>query len=224
MSISALPAGAIIEDPNLFDEKGVIQPMPAAWWAAQSREDRMRFGHHHALYSFPTVEIIEHLRQVLPPYTIEIGAGNGGYCQALGITGTDSYQQAQPAIKFLYDLTGQPVVKYGAHVHKLDAITAVKTLGARSVFASWVTHRYIDARAQLGGNVDGVDEHELLSLIDDYFFIGNSNIHTNKPIFQDLAHGRIRTHEIVAIRQADIYSRASGGVDFLVHVKRITRE
>ena len=220
MKIIALPHGELISDPRLFDANGVLQPMLSAWWAMQSREDKMRFGHHYGLYSFPTIEIVELLRQVMPGDTIEIGAGNGGYCLALGITGTDSYQQADPRLKFLYDLLQQSTIDYGPHVKKMDAIEAVTMTGARSVLASWVTHKYDAKRHNLGGNVDGVDEHKLLAMIDDYFFIGNTDIHNKKPIFQDLATGKITTHEIADIYSVGLHSRASGGKDVLIHVKR----
>jgi len=221
MQVSMLPPGPLLEDDRLFDHAGVLQPMPAAWWAAVSREDKMRFGHHYGLYSFPSLEIIEYLRNALPLNTIEIGAGNGGYCKALGIIGTDSYQQANPSLKFIYELHGQPTVNYGEHVRRYDAIQAVREFKTRSVLGAWVTHKYDEKRHNLGGNVGGVDEHRLLSMVDDYFFIGNTNTHSMKPIFQDITVGKIRTHKVAEIVHAGIHSRASGGTDFLVHITRV---
>lgn len=88
-----------ITHPDLFDEVGTLQPMSAAFWAEMPREQRQVFGHLHALYSYPTTELIATLKAMLPAGTIEIGASNGGYCKALGIRGTDSYLQERAEIK-----------------------------------------------------------------------------------------------------------------------------
>lgn len=131
MTASLLPNAPVIAHPDLFDEDGTLQPMPAAFWAEMPREDRQRFGYVHGLYSFPTLETIATLKAMLPAGALEIGAGNGGYCKALEIRGTDSYMQERPDIAAHYAATRQPTVKYGAHVERLDA-TLRSTGRARS--------------------------------------------------------------------------------------------
>ncbi|HDS4345610.1 TPA: hypothetical protein QH074_004299 [Enterobacter hormaechei subsp. steigerwaltii] len=219
MTVSVLPDAPIITHPDLFDEAGTLQPMPARFWSTMPREDRQRFGHHHALYSFPTVELIERLTAILPAATLEIGAGNGGYCKALGIRGTDSYQQIEPQMKAYYDLHGQPVISYGAHVEKLDAKTAIKKYRPSCVLAAWVTHKWDPRRPNIGGNMWGVDEHWILDHVDTYAFIGNSNVHAPKPIFTDLNSQRITSH-LVDVIPLDDCSRARGGTDFLCIMTR----
>lgn len=206
-----------------FTPEGVLRPMPAAWWAGLSREAKQLFGHIYALYSFPTIELIELLAERLQGVNaIEIGAGNGGYCKALGIPGTDSFQQIEPKYRAIYEKAQQPIITYGAHVEKFSANHAVKRYNPRAVVAAWVTHKWTIQRHELGGNEAGVDEHDLLARIDDYYFIGNTKTHAMKPLFHDLQHGAIKTHEIVEVIRGDlIQSRASGGDDFLVHIQRV---
>lgn len=214
----------LLTDPKLFNMAGVLQPMPAAWWDEKPREAKMVFGHHHGIYAIPTRELIAWLgARIARLNTIEIGAGNGAFCSALGITGTDNFQQLMPKYKQLYEMTGQPIINYGAHVENLDAIAAVRKYKPQAVLASWVTHKYDPRRPELGGNEIGVDEHKLLSLVDNYFFIGNSRIHHKKPILRDMQSGRIKTHKVVdcVADNAMLQSRSSGGFDFVMHIQRI---
>lgn len=210
-----------IEHPDLFDEAGTLQPMPAAFWAEMPREQRQVFGHHHALYSFPTVETIATLKAALPAGALEIGAGNGGYCKALDIRGTDSYMQQLPAIKAHYAAQGQPTVNYGAHVERIDANAAVKKYRPRAVLAAWVTHKGDPLRPQMGGNVYGVNEQQIIdrAYVEQYFFIGNSNTHRDKPLFLELAAQK-RTSHIIDVQPLADCSRAAGGIDFLAVITR----
>lgn len=205
---------------DMFDVDGTALPQPVEFWRAVPLQFRQAFGHIHALYSFPTIEAVQLLREMLPPDTIEIVAGNGGWCKALEITGTDSYQQEKPKYKALYAAAGQPTIHYGAHVVEMDALHAVKKHRPRAVLASWVTHQYEMRRHHLGGNEAGVDEHALLKLVDEYWFIGNTKVHANKPLFADLKNGNIRTHEIAGIWKDGVASRASGGEDFIMQIRR----
>lgn len=211
----------LITHPDLFDEDGTLQPMPAAFWQNMPRQDRQVFGHHYALYSYPTTELIATLKGMLPAGTLEIGAGNGGYCKALGIRGSDSYMQERPEIKEHYAAHGQPTVNYGAHVEKIDANAAVKKYRPAAVLAAWVTHRFSPLRPELGGNVYGVDEHQLIDrlYVEQYFFIGNSGTHRDKPLLLDLATQKITSH-IIDVQPLTDCSRAAGGIDFLAVITR----
>lgn len=208
-----------IETAHLFDEDGTLLPQPAAYWSEMPREYRQIVGHKHALYSFPTIENIALLKGMLPNGTLEIGAGNGGYCKALEIRGTDSFQQQEPNMQKYYEAHGQPVISYGAHVEKLDAKTAVRKYLPRAVLAAWVTHKWNQRWPDAGGNMWGVDEHWMLDRIEQYFFIGNSGTHEKKPLFKDLLNGRITSHTIDVMPLADC-SRAAGGTDFLLVATR----
>lgn len=213
--------GTTLEHPDLFDEAGTLQPMPAAFWAEQPRQARQIFGHKHGLYSFPTLELIATLKGMLPAGTLEIGAGNGGYCKALEIRGTDSYMQELPEIKAHYAAHGQPTVNYGAHVEKIDANAAVKKYRPRAILAAWVTHRFDPLRPELGGNAYGVNERQMIDrlYVEQYFFIGNSGTHRDKPLLLDLAAQKITSH-IVDVQPLADCSRAAGGIDFLAVITR----
>lgn len=221
--VSVLPKLPLIQHSDLFDEDGTLQPMLQSFWAQWNREQRATFGHHHGLYAFPTVEGIQLIRELIGDRAaIEIGAGNGAFCKALGIPGTDNYQQAMPKYKAYYRKMNQPIVKYGSHVERLEASVAIAKYKPQVVIASWVTHLYMPQRHHLGGNEIGVDEHYLLSEVEDYIFIGDTHVHAKKPLLQDYEAGKITTHKIHNVYLGnDLFpSRGMRGDSFMLHFKR----
>lgn len=98
------------------------------------------FCHQYARYGLPTIELVEYLKRVIGDRsTIEIGAGAGDLGWRLGIPMTDSKIQDQPEIAETYSKLGQPVIKYGADVEKLECIEAINKYKPKVVIASWVT-------------------------------------------------------------------------------------
>lgn len=223
--VTALPPGVdSIEPGDLFDADGVLMPTPAAFWEAKTREEKMLFGHTHGLYAFPTTEIISTIHQMIGGRpAVEIGAGNGGFARALAIPATDSFQQADPMYARFYELAGQPTVSYGPHVERLEATLAVAKYQPKVVLACWVTHLYNPLRHELGGNVVGVDEQNIMEAVDDYIFIGNTAVHETKPLFRDLNAGLIKTHRPAEfyVGQPMLQSRSSRGVDFILRLSRV---
>jgi hypothetical protein len=193
-----------------LDGPGRPRILPAAWWAQTTAVERALLGHRYGIYSFPTVELVEHLRQVIGGRTaIEIGAGHGALAEALGIPATDNRQQEQPRYAAVLAATGQPPVRYGPNIIHLDAAAAVRHYQPQVVVASWVTHRYDPTRHWAGGNEIGVDEPDVLQHCDSYVFIGTDRPaarHLDKPIWD-------RPHHIVY--PPWLYSRANGGRDFI---------
>ena len=166
-----------LEDEYLLDEKGVLRALPASWWRETSPEQRAIFGQKHGIYSFPTVEGVQFIRECIngrERQTIEIGSGNGGWGKSLGIRATDSYLQTRPDVAAKYKAMRQPQAKYGPHVEKLEAIKAVRRYRPTIVVASWVTQKFRADRFCMRGNADGVDELRLLELVDEYILIGNT--------------------------------------------------
>lgn len=219
----SIPEVPVLTHPDLFDADGTLQPMPAAFWAQHDRINRATFGHHKALYAFPTTEGIDYIRKVIAGRSaIEIGAGNGAFCKALGIPGTDNFQQVLEPYKSYYETMRQPIVNYGSHVERMEAALAVAKYQPKVVLACWVTHLYMPRRHELGGNEIGVDEHFLLSQVDDYIFIGDTYIHSKKPLFRDIFDQKITTHYIenMILDNNMFPSRASRGDSFLIHLKR----
>ncbi len=145
------------------------------------------FGHQYARYGFPTVELIAWLKEIIGDRkAIEIGAGSGDLCYHLGILGTDNYQQTWPDVQLHYAATGQPTIKYGPWVERLEALDAVRRHKPNVVIGSWITH-WIDPDKPMppgGGNMYGLKEDELLELVDTYIMIGNLRVHQHKPILK----------------------------------------
>lgn len=186
-----------------LDENGRLKILPASFWAQTTIEERSMFGVMHAYYGFPTVELVEWLENLINGRrAIEIGAGAGILAEALGIPGTDSYQQTLPKYRAIYALAQQPTVKYGPNVEKIDARTAVRKYKPEVVIGSWVTHKYEPKHPEWGGNEVGVDQKPILRRVDTYVLIGNEYVHRNNPI-HDLPH--------TTLYPDWLYSRAGNG-------------
>ncbi|ECZ5235251.1 hypothetical protein AH156_19865 [Salmonella enterica subsp. enterica serovar Enteritidis] len=230
MHIIAGPAAPIeafgditpIDDADLFDADGTLKAMPAAFWEATTLGQRVLFGHEHGIYSFPTLEGVEFIRQAIAGrenQTIEIGAGMGQWSKALGIRATDSYLQRRPDIAKQYADAGQKPAPYGTHVRKYEAMKAVREFRPKVVVASWCTQKFRADRFCMRGNVDGVDELRLLTYVDEYIFIGSTASHGDKMILEDLATGAL-SHRCEGMMSTHVYSRAQQGKDFIIHLVR----
>lgn len=171
--------------PEALDGDGRLKVLPAAYWAGTTPDERALFGVNHGLYSFPTVELVEHLREVIGDRkAIEIGAGHGVLADALGIVATDNFQQRMPKYRAHYEQAlRQPIVSYGPNVEDLDAKQAVRRYRPQVVIGCWVTHKYDPKRHFAGGNEIGVDENELLRQVETYVVVGNQKVHRHKAIW-----------------------------------------
>lgn len=187
----------------LLDEQGRLKVVPASVLAQTTREERALFGVRHGLYSFPTLELVEHVRTLIGGRkAIEIGAGYGVLAAALGIPATDNRQQEQPDIAAYYAALRQPTVPYGPNVERLDSRQALAKYRPQVVVGCWVTHRYDPRRHEAGGNQDGVVEEEVIDSCEAYVFIGNEKVHAGKSIWS-------RPHEKMTAPW--VYSRAANG-------------
>jgi len=197
------PRGVRELEPDVLDARGRMKVLPASFWAETTYEERALFGHRQGIYSFPTVELVEELSALIAGRrAIEIGAGHGVLAEALGIPATDSKQQNRAKYRAIYELTGQPPVKYGRNVTQLDARAAVRRYRPEVVIGCWVTHKYDPRRHWASGNEAGIDEADVIANTGLYVVIGNERVHASKAIW-DLPH-RV-THA------AFLYSRAAPG-------------
>ncbi len=200
---TTIPDGVRDLAPDVIGDDGRMRILPAEFWAGTTMNERALFGHSHGIYSFPTVELVEHLRTVIGTRTaIEIGAGHGVLADALGIPSTDSRQQEHRHFRTILRTNGTPPVRYGPNVEHLDAAAAVRKYKPNVVIGCWVTHRFDPARPQRGGNEVGVDEADVIAHCDTYVFVGNTFVHRQKPIW-GLTHRKIYP--------PFVYSRASNG-------------
>lgn len=186
-----------------LDPKGRLRVMPAAFWEKTTSEERGAFGVRNGLYSFPTVELVHRLHEIIDGRSaIEVGAGHGVLAEALGILATDSHQQAMPKYRTLYEAMQQPIVPYGPNVEKLDAVAAIRKHKPRVVIGCWVTHRYDPRRPFAGGNEVGLDEEWILDHCETYVVVGNTKVHEHKAIWK-------RPHVIE--HPPYVFSRAANG-------------
>lgn len=199
-------------DADVLDQQGHLKVMPASYYAGTTRGERAAFGVKHAAYCLPTKELIAWLKtRIGGRRAIEIGAGNGVLAHALDIEATDNFMQEDPEVRAFYAAAGQPTIKYGTNVTKIDAMSCIETARPEVVVAAWVTQLYDPSRHELGGNMFGVDEREILKHCDEYIFIGNEKVHGGKPIWE-------LPHEI--IKPDWLYSRAINGSPEFIAVWR----
>jgi hypothetical protein len=188
---------------DVLDGRGRLRVMPASFWAETTREERAVFGVRHGLYSFPTVELVERLREIINGRSaIEIGAGHGVLAEALGIVATDSHQQTTPAYRVLYEAMGWPIVPYGPNVQRLEARAAVRTYRPQVVIGCWVTHKFDPGRPGAEGNEAGIDEDWIIDNCETYIVVGNDHVHRHKAIWS-------RPHSIE--RPPFVFSKAANG-------------
>lgn len=165
---------------------GVLQPMPAAFYASREPSELAAWSIANGFYCLPTVELIDWLREQIAGETaIEVGAGHGAIGRALGIPITDSRQQERPEIVALYEgQLGQGVVRYPDDVEKLTALEAAEKYRPSVVVAAWTTWRYDPRNHHRGGNVNGIDESKLLGkrYLSRYIQVEHARVHARRPI------------------------------------------
>lgn len=196
--------------PRALGADGRLLVLPAAYWATTTRDERALFGYRQGLYSFPTVELVEHLVAEIGDHTaIEIGAGHGVLAEALGILATDNRMQEKSPWRERHIIARQPPVQYGPSVIDCPANQAVRKYRPDVVVACWVTQRYDPAKPDAGGHDIGVDEEDILRHCKKYIFVGNEEVHCDKPIWK-------KPHRI---EYADfLYSRAHNQArDFIAY-------
>ncbi len=189
--------------PEVLGEDGRIQILPAAYWETTTREERALFGTRTGIYSFPTVELVARLKEIINGRSaIEIGAGNGVLAEALGIPATDNFQQCMLQYRIIYESSKQAIVPYGPNVHQMHASRAVRHFKPQVVIGCWVTHKWDKNRPELEGNEVGIDEPDILRNCEDYVVVGNEHVHRLKPIWD-------RKHTIEY--PSYVYSRSFNG-------------
>lgn len=190
---------------ELLDNDGYLKILPAAYYDKFPLDHLKLFCHYYARYGLPTVELAEFLKFFIGDRSaLEIGAGCGDLGRALNIPMTDNFCQDWPEVKAYYALAGQPVIRYGKDIERLDALDAVKKYKPDVVIGQWVTH-WIDPKFPPppgGGSIYGVKEDLLLKECKSYIVIGNSDVHGHKPI-------RAINHMEVQNRHSTIRSRAN---------------
>jgi hypothetical protein len=193
---------------DVIDEAGLPRVMPADFYAKATVSERGLLGVRHGLYCLPTVELVDWLRDFIDGRkAVEIGAGNGRLAEAVDIVATDSYLQERPEMRAFYASLGQPLVRFGPNVLRLDAREAIRKYRPQVVVGSWVTHKYNARRHGSGGNMYGPDTDWVLQRCEHYVLIGNEKTHAQHPLWA-------RTHSI--LYPSWLYSRAvNGSRDFI---------
>ncbi len=179
----------ISELEKVLIKDGKYVPVPYLFFDDFSHNQLRLFGHRHAIYQFPTIELLEFLKSEIGDLddAIEIGAGNGCIGRNLGIRMVDNFQQEMPAYKEIYDMAMQPTIKYGEDVENISGNDAVVKYRPKVVLANWVTNRWEPGMDS--GNMIGVKEEDLFSEgVEKYIHCGNSRTHSVKPILKTVPY------------------------------------
>lgn len=186
---------------SVLTEDGWIKVLPYDEWMKFSWNEIRQFMHEYPIYVLPTEELIDKLKCLINGYkTIEIGAGSGNIGKNLGIKMTDSYLQCRKDVKLVYELSGQPVIRYPSCVIKADAITAYQRFKPECIIGCYVTHKY--AEGMRDGNMYGVDYERLIQSVKRLVLVGNYHIHSENPIMS-LPHQEIELKDGLITRNDD---------------------
>ena len=169
---------------DLLFKDGLLQVVPASVLTSIPPLHLAICGKNKAIYCFPTVELIDWLREKIAGRSaIEICSGNGAIGRALGIPRTDSYMQTTPEMQAYYALAGQPTIFPPEDVQKFEANEAVDYFKPDVVLGSYITQKYIPSdEGKVGSSLYGVDELALVPKVKTYIAIGNEISHTDKRV------------------------------------------
>lgn len=172
---------------QITGDDGLIHPVTYDEVKDAAPMDIQMVLHLMGLYTFPTQEVIDWLRNEvdddpdLYPDAIEICAGSGWIGRALEIPITDSKMQAREDVKALYASIKQPTITYPDDVEQLDAVAAITKYQPEYVIGSYVTHKW-DRHSRKVGNMYGVDTAWVVNHCRKYYHLGNLNTHKYDPI------------------------------------------
>lgn len=170
----------------IINDDGYVQSVPYDKIKNYDTDDLNYVMLIAGLYTFPTTELIEWLREQITddpdyyPDAIEIGAGTGWIGRELEIPATDSKLQDRQDIKERYAAMGQPTIMYPNFVEKLDAVQAIKKYRPEFVLGSYITHKWKQGGSNTG-NMYGVNTDWVINNCHKFFLIGNLNIVKENP-------------------------------------------
>lgn len=199
---------------HFLNENGYMKCLPAEELLSYGFEKLRVFAHVHAIYQFPTIELLDVLSNMIGKNScIEIGAGRGDIGRLLNIKMTDSHQQSKPQYKQHYEMINQPLIKYPKDVEKIGYKDAIKKYRPEIVLGCWVTHRYDPQRPEAKGNIEGIDTNFVTQRAKKFIFVGNSKIHENWTL-PNYSQQHAYTFE-------GIVSRAAQGTNFVAVFEKI---
>ena len=174
----------------LTDKDGIIRTLPYDEVKDVGKDTLNMVMQIMALYTFPTTEVVDFLREEIDdgnpefaPDAIEICAGSGWIGRNLDIPITDSYLQDRQDVRDAYIRNGCVPIAYPKDVEKLDAIAAIKKYTPEFVIGSYVTRKWgLGSRKE--GNMYGVDTGWVVNNCHKFYMIGNQNIHNGDPIMK----------------------------------------
>lgn len=182
MSVSILYNADISHIEKQAFENGLLKVMPSSFYKSLDENSLKLFMLNHGIYVIPTTELIDWLKENIIENAIEIGAGLGTIARELKIPITDSCMQELPDVKLIYNMGGQPTIKYPSDVEKLDYKEAIIKYKPKTVIGCFITHKHKSGMST--GNMYGVEEEYILKNVQRYINVGNLQTHKDKPILK----------------------------------------
>ena len=163
-----------------IDKDNRLRLLPASEYLSQPPIVIQAVGNFTARYVFPTVELIDWLRQRIGTRrALEIGAGQGDLGRLLGIPMVDNFCQQRPEVKAYYAAFHQVPTFPPVEVERMDAVEAVKKYRPQVVIGAFITHKF---RGGAAGNEHGPVEEDIIANCETYIHIGNDVTHKAKAI------------------------------------------
>ncbi|MDD3473382.1 MAG: hypothetical protein PHS86_11410 [Syntrophaceae bacterium] len=160
-----------------------LKLLPASTYYDLDRTHLRVWANTRARYGFPTVELIQWLKDKFGGrFAIELGAGAGDLGYHLGIIQTDSFMQHRPELKAFYEAIRQGITHPPDDVYEYDALEAVEGLRPKVPVASWLTQLVSaeECKPETHGSVYGADEEAIIAKVEMYIHIGNEGSHAQK--------------------------------------------
>lgn len=180
-------------DKLLLDDNNLLKPVEAYILAQVEQDHLLLWGTQHAVWQFPTIEMIDWLKnQIGERKALEICAGNGAIGRALGVPSTDNRAQSRSYVKQnMQAIYGDGILDSATtnppkDVKKFEAVEAVRIFRPQVVFGSFVTPKGSrdDNAKGIMCNAYGPDMKELLSRVEMFIHFGNKATHFNNPIYE----------------------------------------
>lgn len=183
-------------DEHLLDPDTLLpKSLPAKEYQKWPVNSLKYWCHYQHLYTIPTVELIDFLKQELSPFAreevLEIGAGRSNIGECLGIRQTDRYLREEEAARLYYLAMNQYPPQPPQGVEKLEALKAVYKYRPRVVIAAWVS-QWLDPKKWKKknpppGSIFGVKKDRLIKCVERYIQVSHDGIHGHEQVNNRIA-------------------------------------
>lgn len=173
---------------------GLLQVMPAAFYASRAQAELSCWCVRRGFYNLPTLELIDWLRsEIGDELAIEIACGHGAIGRALHIPFTDSRAHDDPRLRAHYANIKQAPTICPDDVVMMSALAAIERYEPTVVVLAWGVWKFNPKRPNAGGSEHGIAFGKVLGAasVQKLIVIGHERVHAPIDILE-LDHATLR--------------------------------